>query len=264
MTTSGTCRAVENPPPYPIEYFQLQIDFADAVARMLPLALTQALYEFTNLYQILGLGWDKDPRDPVWNDFLVLAADGRAEECHAFYMARHKEVSVDTDPVHWGCFSYWWEPAQRAIHLRFFNRDMSAWGPLSGERRAARVSELRSMFSYISKNHPDAENVVGRSWLYGRDAYCRLFPDVYVASKMVVEPPYQTRALWGQFLVDDLSLDPVKVAHLRSSLGRLQEPDQIPDCFPERVFRVRGKIDTFYDLYGCPAAPTARLGAYGT
>ena len=52
--------------------------------------------------------------------------------------------------------------------------------PLSKARAGERRRELADMFAYIKKRFPHVTQVEGRSWLYGTEAYRRLFPEEYV------------------------------------------------------------------------------------
>ena len=148
------------------------------------------------------------------------------------------------------------------VRLHFYNRD--AAGPLSKARADARRRELESMFAFIRKRFPNARHVEGRSWLYGTEAYRRLFPEDYVRSRIVIESGdrFQGMSRWGQFLDRDGNVKPeLKEIFLRN-IERLNA-GTLWEAFPLPSFRVRAPIDVFYDvlrhqgLNGGTTAPSA-------
>ncbi|GHO62136.1 hypothetical protein KSC_010280 [Ktedonobacter sp. SOSP1-52] len=76
-------------------------------------------------------------------------------------------------------------------HIHFSNLDFSGYGPLTHQRREARLADLWSMFSHIKRFHPEARLVQGSSWLYNREAYTHLFPREYAHSAR----PYKVRLI---------------------------------------------------------------------
>ena len=97
---------------------------------------------------------------------------------------------------------------------------------------------------------PAARHVEGRSWLYGAEAYRRLFPEDYVRSRAVIESGsrFQGMAWWGQFLDREGNVKrPLKEA-LLGNLDRLNT-NRLWEAFPLPVFRVSAQIDSFYARY---------------
>ena len=90
----------------------------------------------------------------------------------------------------------------------------------------------------------------GRSWLYGTNAYRRLFPEDYVRSRVVIESGsrFQGMAWWGQFLDREGNVKrPLKEA-LLGNFDRLNT-NRLWEAFPLPVFRVSAQIDSFYARY---------------
>jgi hypothetical protein len=116
-----------------------------------------------------------------------------------------------------------------------------------GERRR----ELETIFAYIKRFFPAARHVEGRSWLYGTEAYRRLFPEDYVRSRVMIENDkrFQGMARWGQFLDREGNVKPpLKETFLRN-IDRL-DVSRLWQTFPLPSFRVSAPIDLFYACYG--------------
>ncbi len=116
---------------------------------------------------------------------------------------------------------------------------------------AERRRELGTMFAYIRKRFPNAGYVEGRSWLYGAEAYRRLFPEDYVRSRLVIESGdrFQGMARWGQFLDRDRNVKlPLKQIFLRNI--ECLDANRLWEAFPLPSFQVRAPIDVFYACYG--------------
>jgi hypothetical protein len=113
-----------------------------------------------------------------------------------------------------------------------------------------RKSELQAMVSDVHKSHPEAEWVIGGSWLYNLEAYRRLFPASFGQSATPDEPHIQFRALWGQFLRSDFSLAPDRAALFLARVGALTDIQGYADCFPFQVMLTRAPMSDFLDFYG--------------
>jgi hypothetical protein len=115
----------------------------------------------------------------------------------------------------------------------------------------ARRRELETMFAFVRRRFPNARHVEGRSWLYGTEAYRRLFPEEYVRSRVIIESGdrFQGMSRWGQFLNRDGDVKPALQEMLLNNIERLNA-DRLWEAFPLPSFRVRAPIDVFYDCYG--------------
>src|SRR5439155_23745842 len=106
-----------------------------------------------------------------------------------------------TFPDHvFGCFYFHAVDESKIVRLHFYNRD--PLGPLGKAREDERQRELARMFACVRRRFPHVTGVEGRSWLYGTEAYRRLFPEEYVRSRVAIENDrrFQGMSRWGQFL----------------------------------------------------------------
>ncbi|HEY1608542.1 MAG TPA: hypothetical protein VGG24_04705, partial [Paraburkholderia sp.] len=174
---------------YGKDFFALQVHFAEVAARVTGAPVDRALLDYTNLYVRFGLGRVFDPTHPGWRDYvngLARAADP-AEWTFRFYLShasRAAHVPTHSATATFGCFSFAMEDAER-VRLHFENVDPVSASPLSVERLPLRLRELRSLFEHVRRNHAEATQVVGTSWLHNLRAYRRCFPDEYGASATV-------------------------------------------------------------------------------
>lgn len=234
--------------PLPREWFALQLRFAERAAAVLGLDFAAALWTCTNFVRACGLSEHDDPTDPRWQGFvrgLRVADDQAGWACDFVRQARREALHAD------GCFSYDYESETRQIGLHFLNNDPSPLGALSRERLPERRRELRALFATIGRAHPAAATVHGTSWLYGIEAYRRLFPLAYWRTIIPVdtESEYQYMALWGQFLARDGQVKSSLVQPFLASVEAARTPDELAAAFPHRVYEVECAIDHFFAFY---------------
>jgi len=205
----------------------------------------------TALYRIVGLDWSLDPQNPVWQNYLkgLHQLDADADWSYKFYLERADQIP-SYDNQHWGCFGYEYWSERCLIHLHFWNLDDSGYGPLSHQRKDARLADLRSMFTHIKRVHPDAIAVHGSSWLYNVEAYRRLFPVEFGLSARPDTPHLVARSLWGQFLRFDGRLNEERAVVFLDRLNRLEQERQYAQCFPFQVLLTQAPITLFYPFYG--------------
>lgn len=237
------------------DFFDLQLRFAEAVAERTSTPIADAVLLTTNFHRRFGLG--DVPLDgaacPAWQQYArgleALATHRqRADWTQAFYARSPEEQSAFPDHV-FGCFEFHASDATDIVRLHFYNRD--AQGPLSKARANTRQRELENMFATIRKRFPNAARVEGHSWLYGTEAYRRLFPDDYVRSRAVIESGkrFQGMARWGQFLDRESRVKPALKDTFLKNIERLNA-DRLWEAFPLPSFRVTAPIEVFYENYG--------------
>lgn len=241
--------------PYPEAYFNLQLVYTRTMAALTRQSLRDTLLTQTSLYKLLGAAGQFDPRESVWRELLArvderVDVDEQTRAVYTYYQERYLDIPKFGDERHWGCFAFDWRPAQRAVRIHFSNEDSPEPGPLSNQRMAARLEELRAMFAVVRAERPEAERVIGGSWLYTLDAYRRLFPPSFGASATPDEPHLQYRALWGQFLRHDWTLNTTRADDFLSRVARLTDPDRYAECFPCQVLLTSAPVDDFYRFYG--------------
>lgn len=238
---------------YPSRYFALQLTYAEKVATVLGRPLDDVLLEYTALYKIPGIEGDFDAVQPSWQEALRLAhSAGAANELHRFYLSRLDVIPKFTDERHWGCFAYEYRSTYHThtnvAHLHFSNQDDSGYGARCRERMSTRLAELTAMFAYVAAHEPQATTVCGGSWLYNREAYRRLFPPAYTASPVVDEPHYQFRALWGQFLRHDWTVNEETATRFLERVTSMSDERQLMSCFPYQVLLTAYTITEFFTL----------------
>lgn len=245
--------------PYPAAFLAIQLTFARKIAALSGQPVHEAVLRRTALYRILGLDWSLDPSDPVWQGFIrAIGEDGGASDAaYRVYIERYEQGLVpdyDTSRPHWGCFSYEFDADTKVVRLHFANLDTSGYGPLSSQRREARLGDLRAMFTAIRAEHPDAERVHGGTWLYNRREYTRLFPTAYGDSARVDHPHLIARGLWGQFLRHGNRMNEEVAATFLARLADLRDADDYAACFPYQNLLTDAPVTAFYGFYGVDQA----------
>ncbi len=238
---------------YPPGFFGLQLTFARKITQLTQRPYQETILNMTALYRIVGLDWSLDPQNPVWQNYLKglhqIDIDADADWSYQFYLERADQIP-SSDNQHWGCFGYEYWSERCLIHLHFWNLDDSGYGPLSHQRREARLADLRSMFTHIKRMHPDAIAVHGSSWLYNVEAYRRLFPVEFGLSARPDTPHLVARSLWGQFLRFDGRLNEERAVVFLDRLNRLEQEQHYAQCFPFQVLLTQAPITLFYPFYG--------------
>jgi hypothetical protein len=236
------------------DFLDLQLRFAEVVAARAAMPLAGAVLRYTNFHRRFGLGdATADEPHPSWHDYArelsrFASHDARAGWTQAFYAQSPDERLSFPDHV-FGCFYFHASHDSEIVRLHFYNRD--PLGPLSKARAEERRRELADMFACIRRRFPHVERVEGRSWLYGTDAYRRLFPGDYVQSRVVMENDrrFQGMSRWGQFLDREGKVKSALREAFLHNFGRL-DPNRLWKAFPLPSFRVSAPIEVFHDHYG--------------
>src|SRR5262245_30240332 len=248
---------MSDPTIYTQRFFALQLTFAWRIAALSEQPIEEVVLGHTALYRLLGLDWSFDAGHPVWQAYVrALQGDTPdAAQTHAFYLARYDQIPRAPEEPRWGCFSYAYDGAARAIHLHFGNHDAPEPGALSSQRRAARLNELTAMFCHIQEAHPGAQTVRGGSWLYCREGYRRLFPAVYTTSAREIMPHLQARSCWGQFQRSDWLVNEEAAQLFLLRVNTLHDTSlvELAACFPYRTLFVEAPLETFFAFYGIAA-----------
>ena len=235
---------------YAKAFFDLQWQFADKVTALSGLPLPCVLFEYTNLYIRFGCGRDFQPTHPIWQAYLVGLHDTDDPRAwtYRFYLTRDEAMAGPPVVATFGCFSYALLQGDH-IRLHFQNADTEGHSSLSiaclGQRRA----DLTALFAHVQRTLPTHVQVVGVSWLYNLEAYCRLFPASYVATARVLKNRFRSMPLWGQFLDRHGGL---KEQMTRPFLARLEHQtcvERLHECFPFQVLTVEAPVQEFYAFY---------------
>jgi hypothetical protein len=233
------------------DWFDVQLQFAEVVTTQAGLQLDVSLTFYTNLHRRFGLGRpDPTERSPEWDRFLrdVVAIPSRADRLACTMTFAHGRLKGWPEPsAPFGCFSFD-PPKEGAIRIHFSPNDTrDGVGPLSRAKVDQRVAELREMFARIREQHPDAERVVGGSWLYHLEAYRRLFPAAYVSSLRIHTTPsnFTGGSWWGQFVDHDGNVVPERVRSFTENLANL-DPAAVWRAFPLPALAAQASVDVFH------------------
>jgi hypothetical protein len=232
------------------DFFDLQLRFAEVIGQKLAIPVDEAVLRYTNFHRRFGLRDETaDGPHPSWHVYArelsrLGSHEARARWTQDFYARAPEERLAFPDHL-FGCFYFHAGGDSKIVRLHFYNRD--PLGPLSKARAGERRRELTDMFACIRQRFPHVRRVEGRSWLYGTEAYRRLFPEDYVRSRMPIENDarFQGMSRWGQFLDRD---GRVKSALRETFLCNLEQLDtgRLWQAFPLPSFRVSAPIGIFY------------------
>ena len=191
------------------EYVDLQVRFAERVAEVSGLPLTETLLRYTNLHRRMGLGVPGHAEPTaVWTDMIdgiaALSHDARVARIHTTAEQLGDGAAVLLPGrIQFGCFACEPPDAEGMVRIHFGNRTENAEaGPLHSSRIAERRKELTTMFGWLAREYPNARRVDGGSWLYNIEAYRRLFPPDFAASRNPRKGPEYLHGMssWGQFI----------------------------------------------------------------
>ncbi len=238
---------------YPKGFFEVQLAFARRVAEVTHQLFEEAVLKYTAMYRILGLDWSADPTNPLWQKYLqALQQDVNkgAESTYQFYYAISDSIPHISEQQQWGCFAYDYLSDQHTIKIHFSNQDFTQYGALSHQRMDVRKAELKAMFTAIHEEQPNAETVIGSSWLYNLEAYKRLFPIEYGQSaKAAVRVPYLGRGLWGQFLNHEWQVNEQRAEAFLQRVEVATNMEQCDQSFPYQLLLPKAPIGLFYRFY---------------
>jgi hypothetical protein len=237
------------------DYFDLQLRFAEAVAATAALPLADAVAYYTNFYRRFGLGrWHDAPIAPEWTTYtahlLTLETHDQRVACTQAFFAQSPPERLPPRRQQFGCFGCDPPDADGRVRIHFTNHDADGIGPLSRIKIEQRTQELHAMFTYVQHTYPEAKAVRGGSWLYHLEAYCRLFPSVYGASRTVQEGTqhFQGTSSWGQFLDHHERVKPALREQFLANLTKL-DMQRLWEAFPLPTYSTQAPIQAFYDFY---------------
>lgn len=240
------------------DYVDLQVHFAERVGEVAGRPLADALLRHTNFHRRMGFGVPgQNPPPAEWLAMVegidALTHKQRVERAHAALAARG-DASVVLLPgrMGFGCFACEPPDAEGMVRIHFGNRVANGdVGPLHASRIAERREELRAMFSWLAAEYPQAKRVDGGSWLYNLEAYRRLFPPEFAASRDPRNgPPYlHGLSTWGQFIDYRAQVRPDVRDRFLAALPALDmsAPHRI---FPYQVLFTTAPFEAFLREYG--------------
>jgi hypothetical protein len=116
------------------------------------------------------------------------------------------------------------------------------------------------MFEHIRGVYPQAEEVVGGSWLYTLPSYRASFPPAFTADMKRLVPhgfehmpdsvpgmSFGGDSLWGQFVNRRGAVREPAYSVFLERLGDAASLEALIDAFPSRPYQPRAPISVFYD-----------------
>ena len=248
--------------------FRLQV--ANEVSRVEGIPVSLSIQRYTDIYDSLGIGGRMatlpeqiSAKRKQFQDFVDknIHRPERLFEYSVEHFLRERIQKERVRPPERGQFepfSYEYFSRTKTVRIHFSpRRDIGQpavsndSGPLSSERADVLRQQLTKLFADVKVTYPEAERVLGLSWLYNLPAYCRLFPSEYTENKTVVEDGYllQTAAVWGQFMRSDISLNEERARQFLDNLKKV-EKGHVSRALPLKALEVGGNIQSFYKFYG--------------
>ena len=236
---------------YPIEFFEIQEFFARHVSRIASTSLEESLLKYTSYYKRIGIpDWDFNPQHSLWK--LLLARSSSEEKSPArtaFELCEGTQSKMEGRTKRFGCMGF--DCRGTVVIMHFKSNLSSEQGPLSRCHIADRLAELKEMFAYISRFHPDAQFVEGFSWLYNYESYRRLFPPEYTDNmELISETPVRLHSAWGQFIDSLGNLNLQRSTAFGQRVNAATTFDELFAAFPLKTYKPRADIKFFYSFYG--------------
>jgi hypothetical protein len=220
-------------------FFATQRRFAERWAAVASVPIETAYLECTTWYrQAAGLARDFDPAHPEWHRLLAEVAASPEPDAVVHAWALAHERTIQPGPV----LDFVWDADDRTVRLHFLGERCHAGKPLADGQLPERRRELRALVTRARAEHPDAEWLRGRSWLYGLEAYRRIFPPAFLAGLAVEPPDLQFFAIWGQLLDHRWRTKPDPAARLLAAVEAASTTEELEAAFPIPMWETRAPL----------------------
>ena len=239
-------------------YFEIQLRLARRMAEITGAPLGEMALRHTNFHRRLGLGvWREGPPAAGWGPYAAMleALSDLSAQVAWTVQAYHwapDEILPHPGQFGFGCFAHEPRSDDGVVRIHFNNLDTDAeGGPLSSAKVGRRREELTRLFAHVAKANPPNTAICGGSWLYNVEAYRRLFPPAYVASRVPYARPIALRgtATWGQIIDSRGRVRPDVRDAVQANLTRL-DPEAPWRAFPFQMLAVEAPLSAFLDFYG--------------
>lgn len=260
MNTSDRIREREAAAMKFSKQVELRLRFCEAIAEKKDIPLADAFDKYSDMLRRVGDVNETDVPDVV-NEWRKRIAGVAELPSHSERLNKLVQLYIESDMPNiehgdepYYPFLYSYDEFSKTISPHFGTlsiTDDRGDGPgiLSHQRLEEMRGKLRAMFTEIKRDHPDAEYVRGRSWLYGLEAYRRLYPQEYGESRTLRTIGYNGGARWGQFLNAKGELNTERATQFLENLNNL-DPENPAGVFPMQTYEVRAPIAAFYREYG--------------
>ena len=242
-------------------YFEVQLRLARRMAELTGQPLGEMVLNHTNIHRRLGLGvWRDGPPADGWASYaakLEALGDLAAQVASTIeaYRDAPPEVSPHPGQFGFGCFAHEPPAEDGVVRIHFNNLDTdSEGGPLARGKIGRRQDELTRLFAHVAETCPPDTPIRGGSWLYHVEAYRRLFPPAYVASRGPYTRPIRLRgtATWGQVIDSHERIRPEVCETVVANLADL-DPAAPWRIFPFQMLAVEAPLSVFLAFYGLDA-----------
>lgn len=239
-------------------YLEVQLRLARRMAELIGAPLGEMALQHTNLHRRLGLGvWRSGPAAAGWAPYaarLEVEGDLAAQVAWTVDAVRDAPPEVLPHPgqIGFGCFAHEPPGEDASVRIHFYNLDAdAAGGPLARGKIERRKAELGALFAHVAETCPPDTVIRGGSWLYHVEAYRRLFPPAYVASRGPWQGPIGLRgtSTWGQTIDSREDIRPDVRDAVVANLHRL-DPEAPWLVFPFQPLRVEAPLSAFLAFYG--------------
>lgn len=255
--------AVTNIYDYPFEYFDIQVKFAQRWSKITQDPLPESLFWRTSIHRrLFGGNWGKG-EDTRWAPLLgqvqqLSSPDEISGYLWEQYVVKPRSIyrppnHPQDDGHHFGPFSYDYQDDRRRIIVHFQNQKRGSKSDLAQEFLPQRIVENTNMFKYIQDHYPQAQEVIGGSWLYHLESYNRCWPPEFTANASPIplkDVSFRGDSIWGQYLKADGFANTPRVENFLNALGDAGSVDQLLKAFEFFPLQPIAPIDVFYRHYG--------------
>lgn len=267
-----TPRVVE----YPLEYFYAQIMFANMWSKLTEDNLVNCMTALTALPRRIT-GEKKPPSDHhLWQKVSQLAnqthrLDKFITMVYELYLnqphSNYSPPSYPYDNHHSEYFGYEYIPGnptcdhKNTIKMHLLIRQRGNNNGFSSHDLGHRQQDLKALFTIIQSLYPNADTVIGGSWLYNWPPYKDSYPpDFTDKPQRLVPPGYETQipnsvpflsfygdSIWGQFVNRHGERRQRVYTQFVEAVSSATSTLDLVNAFPYPPLRPRSPIEVFYE-----------------
>lgn len=228
-------------PVYPLDYFSVQVAFANKFATISQKPFSGILLEKTSLYRcVTGIVPANYEVPQSWKGvlreaYLEATTEELTQALYDSYVSQpHSAYAPPTSGEH-GAWSYRLFPEKQAVQLHFTPL-IRGESPLTRKQLAGHRATLGQMLNKVQGDNPDVTRVIAGSWLLSTQSFRSLLPlDIQLTDITGPEMFFGGESLWGQFLDRDGQVKHALYRNFIASITSAQTVDQLMQAFPYRV-----------------------------
>lgn len=272
----GEERRGNNDLEYPYEYFDAQVQFAKKWSELMGVSFAEALRTKTAIDRRLTEG----ERNVVLPE-LMKGVESNPEAASKLIYDRYLSQPQSKykpptnhleDGVHFGFFAFDYYPqnirndGKNTVKVHFINSSRGEKSGLAADFLPQRKADLKRMFDFIKERHPEAQEVIGGSWLYNLPAYRDSFPPEFTQNMKRLVPlelgfqfpnavpdmALTGNSVWGQFVDRRGWVRGDSYSRFINNVNVAKTPKELVDAFPERTFQPKAPIALFHNWKPSP------------